>query len=68
MDPAFLVAAIAITSYCIIGSRLEERKLLVYHGEVYRRYRERVPALLPLPWKKLSKEAAQELLSRHLPK
>jgi protein-S-isoprenylcysteine O-methyltransferase Ste14 len=49
MDPAFLVAVIAITFYCIIGSRLEERKLLVYHGEVYRRYRERVPALLPLP-------------------
>jgi protein-S-isoprenylcysteine O-methyltransferase Ste14 len=46
-------AAILMTFYFVIGSRLEERKLLRYHGEIYHRYRERVPGLVPLPWKYL---------------
>lgn len=61
MDPAFLVSAVAITLYFAVGARLEERKLLVYHGEVYRRYRERVPSLIPLPWRYLGAEAARAL-------
>ncbi len=61
MDAAFMVTALAVTLYFIVGSRLEERKLIAYHGEVYRRYRQNVPALLPLPWRHLSKEAARRL-------
>ncbi|MBS1173845.1 MAG: hypothetical protein H6R12_2675 [Proteobacteria bacterium] len=45
MDAARLVAATLATGYLVIGSWLEERKLLVYHGERYRSYRQRVPAL-----------------------
>ncbi|HUW50699.1 MAG TPA: hypothetical protein VMV75_06760, partial [Sulfuricella sp.] len=37
MNAAMLLSSAMITAYFIVGSRLEERKLLVYHGEVYRR-------------------------------
>ena len=50
MDAAFLVTAVAATLYFIVGSRMEEHKLVQYHGEIYRRYREQVPGVIPLPW------------------
>jgi protein-S-isoprenylcysteine O-methyltransferase Ste14 len=56
MNEAWLVSAIAITLYFTIGSWFEERKLVALHGEAYRRYMERVPGLLPLPWKYLKAE------------
>jgi protein-S-isoprenylcysteine O-methyltransferase Ste14 len=62
MEPALLVTAAAVSLYFIIGSRLEERKLLVYHGDAYRRYREKVPGLVPLPWRYLGHEEARALL------
>ena len=61
MDAARLVGATLATVYLVIGSWLEERKLLVYHGERYRFYRERVPALFPLPWRWLDAESAERL-------
>jgi len=64
MDPAFLTSAIAITLYFAAGSWLEERKLMIYHGEAYREYRRRVPGLIPLPWRYLSREQAEKLLSQ----
>lgn len=62
MDPAMLLSAVLLTAYLLVGSRLEERKLLVYHGERYRRYREAVPALLPSPKRWLGAEAARALM------
>ena len=64
MDPALLTSAVMITLYFAFGSRLEERKLLVYHGEVYRRYLRLVPGLIPLPWKYLTSEQARALVTR----
>ncbi|MDD5328704.1 MAG: hypothetical protein PHX38_01760 [Sulfuricella sp.] len=61
MDAALLLSSAMISLYFLVGSRLEEKKLLVYHGEVYRRYMARVPGLVPLPWKWLSAEEASEL-------
>jgi len=63
MDAARLVAATLATGYLVIGSWLEERKLLVYHGERYRSYRQRVPALVPRPWRWLDAESAERLRS-----
>ena len=63
MDAAFLVTAIAFTLYFILGSRLEERKLIQYHGEIYLRYREQVSGLIPLPWQNLSRKQMSTLLS-----
>jgi methanethiol S-methyltransferase len=61
MNLPFITTAILITAYFIVGLRLEERKLLVYHGDKYRRYRELVPALLPVPWRYLTRKQADEL-------
>lgn len=60
MNPALLLSALAITLYFVVGSRLEEKKLLALHGAAYRRYRARVPGLLPLPWKYLRRDEAAE--------
>ena len=51
--------AVAITAYFVIGSWFEERKLVALHGEAYRHYRDKVPALLPLPWKYMTAAEAR---------
>ena len=50
-----------ITLYLVLGSRLEERKLIAEYGEAYRDYCRRVPGLIPLPWRYLSAEDAARL-------
>ncbi len=62
MDESRLLSALLISGYLLVGSWLEERKLLVYHGERYRRYRQRVPGLIPLPHRYLTREEANRLL------
>lgn len=64
MPPAMLLTAITATLYFVIGTVLEERKLLVYYGDVYRQYQLRVPALIPLPWRHLDGESAERLVSQ----
>ena len=61
MNTSFLISAILISLYLIIGSRLEEGKLIAFHGDQYRMYRKYVAALIPLPWRVLSKEKAVEI-------
>src|SRR5512141_3333028 len=62
MGVSTLLSSVFITLYFVVGSLLEERKLLVYHGETYRRYMARVPGLIPLPWKFLTEDEAEALL------
>jgi protein-S-isoprenylcysteine O-methyltransferase Ste14 len=62
MEPAWLVSAVMLSLYCIVGSRLEERKLVTYHGEVYKRYARAVPGLIPRPWRFLNRTDAQNLM------
>jgi protein-S-isoprenylcysteine O-methyltransferase Ste14 len=64
MSATTLLSSVFITLYFIVGSRLEEKKLLVYHGDIYRSYMARVPGLIPLPWKFLTKEKAEALLKQ----
>lgn len=47
MTAAHLVLAVGMTAYILIAIPLEERDLEAAHGDSYREYRERVPALLP---------------------
>jgi len=61
LNAAWLLTMLVLTAYIWIGSRLEEGKLLALYGEAYRRYRERVPALIPWPGRSLSPEEAREL-------
>jgi protein-S-isoprenylcysteine O-methyltransferase Ste14 len=62
MDAARLVSSLMITLYFFLGSILEERKLMIFHGSIYQLYRRKVPGLIPLPWKYLTQEAARQLL------
>jgi protein-S-isoprenylcysteine O-methyltransferase Ste14 len=63
MDLMLLISAIAITVYLKIGSMLEERKLIAYHGETYEKYRRHVPGIIPRPWRFLRKDQAQQLMA-----
>jgi protein-S-isoprenylcysteine O-methyltransferase Ste14 len=56
MNQTQLVSVVVITLYLIMGSRLEENKLIAQFGDGYRNYRSKVNGLIPLPWKILSKE------------
>jgi len=60
-----LVVYLLVTAYFIYGSHLEEKKLIAYHGEVYKKYRQKVAGLFPLPWKILSREEAEQLLREY---
>ncbi len=63
MNAALLISAVIITLYIVIGSRLEERKLVACYGDAYRAYQRQVPALIPLPWRFLTREQAEALLT-----
>lgn len=50
MTVGHLLFAAATTAYIVIGALLEERDLVAFFGDDYRRYRERVSMLVP--WRK----------------
>lgn len=61
MNAPLLVSAGAVTLYLIVGAWLEERKLAAHFGTAYREYCEKVPGLIPLPWKRLTPADAADL-------
>lgn len=48
MSVGHLLFSIATTAYILVAVQLEERDLLAFHGETYRRYRETTSMLLPM--------------------
>lgn len=62
MDAARLTSTICISLYFWLGSLLEERKLLEFHGDAYARYRQRVNGLVPWPGKILGAAEADALV------
>ena len=64
MDAAGLLVTVLINAYLVVGSHLEERKLVMAFGEPYKHYRERVPGLIPRPWKYLSAAEATKIVGR----
>lgn len=62
MTLGHLLFAVANTGYILIGLSLEERDLLVVFGDRYRKYREQVSMLLPIPRRKTEAQGQ----TRHL--
>ena len=50
LDVAALVANGVLTSYIVVGTLLEEGKLVHEFGDVYRNYQGRVSMFVPLKW------------------
>lgn len=49
MTATMLMFNAAATAYFLIGSRIEEHRMLAVYGDVYADYQRRVPWLLPIP-------------------
>lgn len=52
MTVGHLLFAAATTGYILIGIYLEERDLIALFGDQYRRYRQQVSMLIPMPYRK----------------
>lgn len=63
MNAAQLLLYTLVSLYLVVGSRLEEKKLVAQFGERYRRYAKRVPGLVPRPWRYLRAHEVQALLN-----
>jgi len=51
MTSSTMALYLGFTLYIVIGSRFEERQLTAEFGQPYMDYRQRVPALVPQPWR-----------------
>ena len=50
MTSGLLTLNLVLTVYVLVGSQLEERRLVAEFGETYRAYQRQVSSLLPLRW------------------
>ena len=61
MSVGHLLFAFATTGYILVAIQLEERDLVRFHGDAYRRYQQEVSQIVPMPPKKAAEiEAVQK--------
>lgn len=59
MTAAHLVFAIATTAYILVAIQFEERDLVTFYGDVYRRYQQQVPMIIPRLTRMKSRDTAR---------
>jgi protein-S-isoprenylcysteine O-methyltransferase Ste14 len=52
LDISVIIVNVILTSYLIVGTHLEEKKLVMEFGEKYLIYQKRVSMLIPYKWLK----------------
>jgi protein-S-isoprenylcysteine O-methyltransferase Ste14 len=52
LDVSVIIVNVILTFYLIVGTYLEEKKLVGEFGEKYRKYQKRVSMLIPFKWLK----------------
>jgi protein-S-isoprenylcysteine O-methyltransferase Ste14 len=62
MNTAWLISCIMMTAYFLLGSKLEENKLIKEYGDGYAEYRNKVGGIIPLPWRILSEHDADRII------
>jgi len=67
IESTTLVTNLIVSAYFIIGARLEENKLVMQFGDRYRSYQQRVPAIVPRPWRYLNAAEAGSLCASTAP-
>jgi protein-S-isoprenylcysteine O-methyltransferase Ste14 len=60
MTVGHLLFAVGTTGYILLGIYLEERDMVEMFGDQYRRYREQVSMLLPLPTRRVAADRSAE--------
>ena len=60
MSLGHLLFSIGSTGYILIGIFFEERDLINLFGDQYRRYRQQVSMLIPLPWRRWKESEAED--------
>ena len=50
LNVAVITVNLVLSAYLIVGTPLEERKLVIEFGEQYKRYQDRVSMFIPLKW------------------
>lgn len=66
MSAPWLVSALCISAYLVVGSRIEEKRLLRRHPDSYGAYRRIVPALIPWRGRALDEATRRRLEAQAL--